>query len=253
MMGGVLSGAMVAQLYPQWSEGILGQSLSGGSASPVLEQFFQGVEHQRPRLAVQVYDWFNGPSALEPSRLAQWQPGELEAEIDRLLAASQTLETEVANLEQQLGLQAQAQGAALSGRLLALRQAVESPSGSILPLQMTLPADLLFEDGKTNLKADAQDLLNNLEKSLRSELNLPQGTRLNLTIATHTDSVGNAAHNLDLSLQRSRSLQNYLSQRLNSPALTWIPVGYGSTRPLADNSTESNRQRNRRVEMTLDW
>ena len=263
MVVGGLSGAMVAQRFPQLSEGKLSGPSAAVTAPPVLEQVFQVFTHQRPRLSAQVYHWFNRPSSLDPATLSQWQPGELEAEIDRLLAASQTLEAEVAQLEQQLeqqieqplggqlGLQAEERG--LSQRLLALRQSVDSPSVASLPLQMTLPADLLFEDGKTSLKPEAQDLLDNLENSLRSELNVPQGTRLNLTIATHTDEVGNASQNLDLSFQRSRSLQIYLSQRLNSPALSWIPVGYGATRPLADNSTESNRQRNRRVEITLDW
>jgi len=298
MMAGGLSGAMIAHLYPQFSQSKLGQNLFGqdglsqGGASgetPILEQFFQGLEHQPPRLSAQVQHWFSQsfnqdnpglnsgvdrPGSVDPSRLAQWQPGELEAEIDRLVAASQTLETEVATLEQELGLPdlgLPAQDVALSHRLQALRQSVDSPGGAdsaadsaanspaenspmaSLPLHMTLPADLLFEDGKTGLKPEAQDLLGNLEKSLRSELNVPQGTRLNLTIATHTDNVGNAAQNLDLSFQRSRALQVYLSQRLNSPELVWIPVGYGATRPLADNSTESNRQRNRRVEIRLDW
>lgn len=312
MMAGGLSGAIIAQLYPQlsqskfsqsqFSQSKLGQNLFGqdglsqGGASgetPILEQFFQGLEHQPPRLSAQVQHWFSQsfnkdnsglnrggnpgsdrPGSVDPSRLAQWQPGELEAEIDRLVAASQTLETEVATLEQELGLPdlgLPAQDVALSHRLQALRQSVDSPGGAdsaadsaanspaenspmaSLPLHMTLPADLLFEDGKTGLKPEAQDLLGNLEKSLRSELNVPQGTRLNLTIATHTDNVGNAAQNLDLSFQRSRALQVYLSQRLNSPELVWIPVGYGATRPLADNSTESNRQRNRRVEIRLDW
>jgi len=259
---GGLSGAIVAQLYPSFfpdfSPAFSPQlSPSNVARPPVLEQFFQSFAHP-PQLYLQAYQWFRKPPSLSvnPATLNQWKPGELEAEIDRLLTASQTLETEIATLEKQLGVTLSPEHSPAE-QLLALRQSLVSPATTTLPLQMTLPTDLLFEDGKTSLKPEATDLLQNLENSVRTALNVPPGTPLTLTIATHSDNVGNATQNLDLSFQRSRSLQVYLSQRLTMsatmPELVWSAVGYGATRPLADNSTESNRQRNRRVEITLDW
>lgn len=257
MAVGGLSGAMVAQVYPELSRELLNKpgQVPAMTPAPLLEQFFQGFAQQRSRLHIRAYQWWNKPPTLSvnPATLNQWKPGELEAEIDRLLSESQTLETEMANLEKQLGVTLSSQEPSPTQRLLALRQSLVSPSSATLPLQMTLPTDLLFEDGKTSLKPEATELLQNLENSVRTELNLPPGAQLTLTIATHTDNVGNASQNLDLSFQRSRSLQVYLSQRLNTPGVIWNAVGYGATRPLADNSIESNRQRNRRIEITLDW
>jgi OOP family OmpA-OmpF porin len=66
-------------------------------------------------------------------------------------------------------------------------------------------------------------------------------------IAGHADSQGNADRNLDLSRRRAEAVVDYFVSRGEDPE-RFIAVGYGDTRPIADNSTEAGRQKNRRIE-----
>lgn len=70
---------------------------------------------------------------------------------------------------------------------------------------------------------------------------------LNMQVQGHTDSVGSSRYNLKLSSERARSVRNYLVNRLGVPAKRLTSIGYGETRPIANNSSESGRQQNRRV------
>jgi outer membrane protein OmpA-like peptidoglycan-associated protein len=65
-------------------------------------------------------------------------------------------------------------------------------------------------------------------------------------VAGHTDSVGNAAANLTLSKARADAVVAYLrTQGLDTSRMT--TVGFGQTRPIADNATEEGRAQNRRI------
>ncbi|MDH3647610.1 MAG: OmpA family protein [Gammaproteobacteria bacterium] len=73
---------------------------------------------------------------------------------------------------------------------------------------------------------------------------------LKVEAAGHTDSSGSAATNLDLSQRRAESVRQYLISRgANSENIT--ARGYGEANPIADNSTRTGRQENRRVELRV--
>jgi outer membrane protein OmpA-like peptidoglycan-associated protein len=66
----------------------------------------------------------------------------------------------------------------------------------------------------------------------------------------HTDSTGGDAINIPLSQNRARSVADYLSMRgVNSARIA--TQGFGSSQPVADNSTEAGKQANRRVEIRI--
>jgi OOP family OmpA-OmpF porin len=68
-------------------------------------------------------------------------------------------------------------------------------------------------------------------------------------VVGHTDSVGNSAANQRLSEARANAVVAYLrSKGIDGSRLT--AVGYGDTRPVADNATEEGRARNRRITLT---
>jgi outer membrane protein OmpA-like peptidoglycan-associated protein len=71
-----------------------------------------------------------------------------------------------------------------------------------------------------------------------------------LTIEGHTDSIGGAASNLDLSQRRAAAVKAELVRRYSVPASRLATQGYGLTRPLAPNKTMEGRAQNRRVELT---
>ncbi|MCJ8149200.1 OmpA family protein [Shinella sedimenti] len=66
----------------------------------------------------------------------------------------------------------------------------------------------------------------------------------------HTDSVGNARYNQDLSERRANSVANYLAARGVDPR-RMSAMGYGLTRPIASNASEMGRAQNRRVEISI--
>jgi outer membrane protein OmpA-like peptidoglycan-associated protein len=63
----------------------------------------------------------------------------------------------------------------------------------------------------------------------------------------HADSQGTPERNMALSQQRAQAVVDYFVDHGEDPD-RFIAVGYGDTRPIADNSTEEGRQKNRRIE-----
>ncbi len=104
--------------------------------------------------------------------------------------------------------------------------------------------NLQFETGKAIIKPVSFESLNKLAELFKRK------PGLKLTIEGHTDNVGGAKMNLDLSTKRANAARDYLiSQGIESSRIT--AQGYGLTKPIAPNTTAEGRQQNRRVEFTL--
>lgn len=71
-----------------------------------------------------------------------------------------------------------------------------------------------------------------------------------LRIEGHTDWIGSDAYNQNLSQRRAGSVRKYLIDRGIAPNRL-VAVGFGETRPIADNNTVLGRAKNRRVEFTV--
>lgn len=103
---------------------------------------------------------------------------------------------------------------------------------------------ILFDVDKTGLKSAAQSNLTNLSTSLT---NNPQ---TNILIVGHTDNTGSASHNQDLSVRRAEAVKAYIaSHGVSTSRLS--TQGKGFNEPIADNTTESGRAQNRRVEIVI--
>lgn len=99
-----------------------------------------------------------------------------------------------------------------------------------------------FEFDSAALTAEAEDRLDSVINALKS------AEEIEVKIAGHTDSIGSAAYNLKLSKERAESVKEYLvNHGIDPDRLT--TVGYGETRPIAPNTTEEGRAKNRRVEL----
>jgi outer membrane protein OmpA-like peptidoglycan-associated protein len=66
----------------------------------------------------------------------------------------------------------------------------------------------------------------------------------------HTDWIGSDAYNQNLSERRANAVREYLIRKGIAPSRL-VAVGYGETRPIADNNTVKGRARNRRTEFTV--
>ncbi|OIQ33099.1 MAG: hypothetical protein BM562_01590 [Alphaproteobacteria bacterium MedPE-SWcel] len=73
---------------------------------------------------------------------------------------------------------------------------------------------------------------------------------MRIEVGGHTDAWGKSAWNLELSRQRAVAVTKYLMDKGASQARL-VPVGYGETKPLVDNTTSENRAKNRRIEFKV--
>jgi outer membrane protein OmpA-like peptidoglycan-associated protein len=103
-----------------------------------------------------------------------------------------------------------------------------------------------FETGKDIIKKSSYSILNKVVAIMKAN------PSYNLEINGHTDNQGNAAKNIDLSKKRSDAVKKYLVDGgVNAAKLT--TNGFGSTVPVADNSTAAGRAKNRRVEFKVNF
>jgi OOP family OmpA-OmpF porin len=98
----------------------------------------------------------------------------------------------------------------------------------------------------------ADDTLTEKGKALLDEaLPIIRGTKQGeIEIAGHTDSRGQPLFNQELSQARAEAVRDYLvAKGIDSNRLK--PVGYGASRPIADNSTTQGQKKNRRIEFSV--
>ncbi len=72
-----------------------------------------------------------------------------------------------------------------------------------------------------------------------------------LVVEGHTDSYGSDSANLALSQKRAEAVKQYLVANLKVDGKKVEAVGYGETRPVANNETEEGRARNRRIDVVI--
>jgi OOP family OmpA-OmpF porin len=111
------------------------------------------------------------------------------------------------------------------------------------PRTITLD-NVFFDSGKATLRRESFIELDELYDYMKLKKNLK------IEIAGHTDDIGDDAFNLKLSQQRAETVKNYLVKKGIS-ANRIVAKGYGETQPVADNTTEEGRQKNRRTEVRL--
>lgn len=105
-----------------------------------------------------------------------------------------------------------------------------------------------FDFDSANIRPESHGLLDELAKALKSDSLAGR----KVVLAGHCDVVGSVEYNQKLSERRAASVKAYLTEKGGVPAQSLRTVGYGKSKPLVPNTTPANRQRNRRVEVSLD-
>jgi OOP family OmpA-OmpF porin len=101
---------------------------------------------------------------------------------------------------------------------------------------------IYFDPAKTNINPTAAKALD------RNGMILKENPQLKVEIGGHTDASGNEKANQAISEKRAQSAMKYLQDKFNIPENRLTVKGYGATKPIADNSTQEGRSKNRRVE-----
>lgn len=106
--------------------------------------------------------------------------------------------------------------------------------------------DVKFDFDKDRVKEESYGDIKNLADFMNQ---YPQTTT---TVEGHTDSIGSDAYNQGLSERRANAVRNVLVNQYGVDGSRVNAVGYGKTRPVADNATDAGRAINRRVEAEVE-
>ncbi len=111
-------------------------------------------------------------------------------------------------------------------------------------LRITLPG-VQFEHNSAALSPEIEKILDEIHSILEKYENVQ------LRIAGHTDSTGEADYNLRLSENRAKNVAEYMISHSGIPRENISYEGKGHKKPVADNSTPAGRAKNRRVEIII--
>ena len=116
-----------------------------------------------------------------------------------------------------------------------------NPDGSV---QLIMPGSITFDTNKSNIKPNFYGTLNKVAQTLAED------NKSAILVTGYTDNTGNDSINIPLSQARAQSVKNYLAGKGISGGRI-DAQGYGSSNPIADNSTAAGREQNRRVEISI--
>ncbi|GAB4221500.1 MAG: hypothetical protein Kow00102_18250 [Spirochaetota bacterium] len=102
---------------------------------------------------------------------------------------------------------------------------------------------ITFELGSAEIQPGSYPELDKIAEILKQK-------KVRVRIEGHTDDIGEAAFNQLLSEKRAESIKNYLVLK-GLDSKRFETVGYGESKPIADNKTEKGRAQNRRVEFLI--
>lgn len=111
-------------------------------------------------------------------------------------------------------------------------------------IKITFGSDILFDVNKADLKEATKRQLAEFAQTL------DKYPDTDLVIEGHADSSGPDDYNLKLSKQRAEAVADYLKS-LGVKGARMDEKGYGEAQPVADNSTEAGRAKNRRVDIAV--
>jgi outer membrane protein OmpA-like peptidoglycan-associated protein len=206
-----------------------------GESARIAEQL-RAVEIQRQALAIETADL---------AKLAEKLTAEKDAiagERDSVKAERDAVKAErdlVAADREAIKKERDELASMLKGALSSVAETSESARGVVVSL-----SGILFDVGKATLKPASQISVAKLAGIL---MVFPQ---MNLSIEGFTDSTGSNETNMKLSMERARTVYEFLLvQGISNDRMKYR--GFGPENPVAPNDSETNRAKNRRVEVVL--
>ncbi len=135
--------------------------------------------------------------------------------------------------------------ARLESRKLPGQEKVEVFTGEG-KISYVAPGDVLFDTDQATIRPDAAKALHAIALKIRAS-----APSAKLRVEGHTDDRGDATYGLRLSERRARAVADYLirAERFSAGLIT--TKGFGETAPAVPNMSDANRQKNRRVVITV--
>lgn len=145
------------------------------------------------------------------------------------------------------------QGSTISGGFSPVDRALQDLGATVVgnEIRIDLPADVLFDFDKSNIRPDANAALQKLLTIINA-----QSSSSTIQIEGHTDAIASDTYNQTLSERRASAVEAWLSDRgIASTRMT--TEGFGESQPVAPNTkpdgsdNSAGRQKNRRVEIVI--
>lgn len=112
-------------------------------------------------------------------------------------------------------------------------------------ITLVIPGGAIFATDSDHIEGDIEPALQEIARVLA------EYRKTLVAIEGHTDSRGAEGHNQRLSERRALAVGRFLADTGIVPQRLVI-IGYGESRPIADNDTEAGRNENRRLELILE-
>ncbi|OGG46018.1 MAG: hypothetical protein A3F84_26025 [Candidatus Handelsmanbacteria bacterium RIFCSPLOWO2_12_FULL_64_10] len=172
------------------------------------------------------------------------------AEIDRLRRELAVLKGQKEELAAREAAQAQALAAreAFEQKIRGIEGLFSADEGTVIRQGDNLIVrlhGLTFKSGSAQLTPQNFLMLAKVQSAIRE---FPDAA---VEVGGHTDSAGNDDYNQVLSERRAQAVRDHLLKSLNLPEGQITAVGYGETKPVANNATEEGRARNRRIDIVM--
>jgi len=118
-------------------------------------------------------------------------------------------------------------------------------------VRIRIIASVLFEDGSDRLTSQANSILQTISKAVDSY----EPAINTLHTEGHTDNVSELENDIqskwELASRRASHVLEYLANNSSINENKSYTIGYGSTKPIGDNSTEEGREKNNRVDIVI--
>ncbi|MDQ1036418.1 outer membrane protein OmpA-like peptidoglycan-associated protein [Streptomyces sp. V3I8] len=145
-----------------------------------------------------------------------------------------------------------ADGATLAAaRVLDIKSVVEDLGGEERredtneDVTFALQAEVLFPKNSSKLNPEARARIATIADEIKSQ------KATNVRVFGFTDNLGSYAHGVTLSKGRAEAVHEQLAAALGEVDVTFVVRGYSEDYPIADNTSEQGRRKNRRVEVTF--
>ncbi|MGK7920315.1 MAG: OmpA family protein [Trichodesmium sp.] len=176
---------------------------------------------------------------------------QLQTRLNNLIGRTTALESQLGvskpneNLETRLDLITKQLATPLSAGESEQINKLTQPVFTENMMMVTLPSDILFESNSNTIVSQGRVILDNLIGELKNY----QGATI--SVSGYTDNRGEEKANQELSFLRAEAVAEYISKNLGD-RYRLLAIGYGESRPIAENDSRTNRQRNRRIEVKIN-
>ncbi|MBU1099024.1 MAG: OmpA family protein [Bacteroidetes bacterium] len=105
---------------------------------------------------------------------------------------------------------------------------------------------LVFDAGKSIIDPQYFAVLSKVQKAIE------KFNQCTVSVEGHTDAQGSDDKNLDLSQERAEAVRQYLLANIDMNTTKLLAIGFGETKPVANNETEDGRRKNRRIDIVIN-